>query len=95
MTALRDMYTVDGDGHVIEPADLWLRYIEPEYRDRALQIKVGHRDPWLRSGRTSDNPISVKQERSEGNRTRTGQRYCARDTSVGPRHSGGNRCSAP
>jgi predicted TIM-barrel fold metal-dependent hydrolase len=40
MTALRDMYTVDADGHVMEPADLWLRYLEPEYRDRALEIKV-------------------------------------------------------
>ncbi|HXK22800.1 MAG TPA: amidohydrolase family protein [Myxococcota bacterium] len=39
-TALRDMYTVDADGHVMEPADLWLRYLEPEYRDRALQIQV-------------------------------------------------------
>jgi len=28
----------------MEPADPWLRYIEPEYRDRALQIKVGHMD---------------------------------------------------
>jgi predicted TIM-barrel fold metal-dependent hydrolase len=40
MTAQRDMYTVDADGHVMEPADLWLRYIEPEHRERALQIKV-------------------------------------------------------
>jgi predicted TIM-barrel fold metal-dependent hydrolase len=40
MTSLRDMYTVDADGHVMEPADLWLRYLEPGYRDRALQIKV-------------------------------------------------------
>jgi len=40
MTALRDKYTVDADGHGMEPADLWLRYLEPEYRDRALQIKV-------------------------------------------------------
>ena len=29
MTALRHMHTVDEDGHVMEPADLWLRYIEP------------------------------------------------------------------
>ena len=26
---------LDSDLHVFEPADLWLRYIEPEYRDRA------------------------------------------------------------
>ena len=40
MATQRDMYTVDADGHVMEPADLWLRYIEPEHRERALQIKV-------------------------------------------------------
>jgi predicted TIM-barrel fold metal-dependent hydrolase len=38
--ALRDMYTVDADGHVMEPANLWLDYLEPKYRDRAIQIKV-------------------------------------------------------
>ena len=26
---------VDADAHVIEPGDLWERYIAPEYRDRA------------------------------------------------------------
>ncbi|TVR28501.1 MAG: hypothetical protein EA389_00375 [Ilumatobacter sp.] len=29
---------IDADGHVIEPPDLWERYIDPEYRDRALRI---------------------------------------------------------
>ena len=24
---------VDGDGHVLEPPDLWERYLEPRYRD--------------------------------------------------------------
>ena len=27
---------VDCDSHVMEPADLWLNYLEPEYRDRAI-----------------------------------------------------------
>ena len=40
MRSLREMLTVDADAHVLEPADLWLRYIEPEYRDRSLQIRV-------------------------------------------------------
>jgi predicted TIM-barrel fold metal-dependent hydrolase len=40
MSTQREMYTVDADGHVMEPADLWLRYLEPKYRDRALQIRV-------------------------------------------------------
>jgi hypothetical protein len=29
MSSLREMLTVDADGHVMEPADLWLRYLEP------------------------------------------------------------------
>jgi predicted TIM-barrel fold metal-dependent hydrolase len=29
---------IDADGHVLEPPDLWERYLEPEYRDRALRI---------------------------------------------------------
>jgi len=29
---------VDADGHVLEPADTWLRYLEPSYRDRAIRI---------------------------------------------------------
>ncbi len=30
---------VDCDSHVMEPADLWLRYLEPEFRDRAIRIE--------------------------------------------------------
>ncbi len=33
---------VDCDSHVMEPPDLWERYLEPEYRDRAIKIV---RDP--------------------------------------------------
>jgi predicted TIM-barrel fold metal-dependent hydrolase len=29
---------IDCDAHVMEPADLWLRYLEPEHRDRAIRI---------------------------------------------------------
>ncbi|HYZ99395.1 MAG TPA: amidohydrolase family protein [Acidimicrobiales bacterium] len=29
---------VDADGHILEPSDLWERYLEPRYRDRALRI---------------------------------------------------------
>ncbi len=31
---------VDADSHVMEPADLWLRYLEPEFRDRAIRIET-------------------------------------------------------
>jgi predicted TIM-barrel fold metal-dependent hydrolase len=30
---------VDCDSHVMEPADLWLRYLEPRFRDRAIRIE--------------------------------------------------------
>ena len=29
---------VDADGHLLEPGDLWLKYIDPQYRDRAIRI---------------------------------------------------------
>ena len=29
---------VDCDAHVMEPADLWQRYLEPKFRDRAIRI---------------------------------------------------------
>ena len=32
-------FVVDCDSHVMEPADLWVRYLEPEYRDRAIRIE--------------------------------------------------------
>ena len=32
---------IDCDGHILEPPDLWERYLEPGYRDRALRIRVG------------------------------------------------------
>ena len=36
-----DELVIDCDGHILEPPDLWERYLEPEYRDRALRIRVG------------------------------------------------------
>ncbi len=30
---------VDADGHVLEPEDTWIKYIEPKYRDRAIRIE--------------------------------------------------------
>jgi predicted TIM-barrel fold metal-dependent hydrolase len=29
---------VDADGHILEPPDLWLKHIDPQYRDRAIRI---------------------------------------------------------
>jgi predicted TIM-barrel fold metal-dependent hydrolase len=34
---------IDADGHVLEEPDLWERYLEPRYRDRALRIRKDDR----------------------------------------------------
>jgi predicted TIM-barrel fold metal-dependent hydrolase len=34
---------VDADGHVLEPADTWSKYIDPKYRDRAVRIALDER----------------------------------------------------
>ena len=38
MTTSAGAPVVDVDGHVLEPADTWLKYLEPSYRDRAIRI---------------------------------------------------------
>jgi predicted TIM-barrel fold metal-dependent hydrolase len=32
---------IDCDGHILEPPDMWDRYLEPKYRERGIHIKVG------------------------------------------------------
>src|SRR5919198_3313509 len=34
---------IDADGHILEPPDLWERYLEPTYRERAVRIKTDER----------------------------------------------------
>ena len=38
MTTATAAPVVDSDGHVLEPADTWEKYLEPAYRDRAIRI---------------------------------------------------------
>jgi predicted TIM-barrel fold metal-dependent hydrolase len=38
MAVLPDFGVVDADGHVLEPAGLWVDYLEAEFRDRAIRI---------------------------------------------------------
>ncbi len=38
-TMMNGSKVISADGHVVEPGDLWLRYIEPKYRERAPRIK--------------------------------------------------------
>lgn len=33
---------IDADGHILEPPDLWEKYIEPKYRDRTIRIRKNH-----------------------------------------------------
>src|SRR5712692_9270336 len=35
---------IDADGHILEPPDLWEKYLEPKYRERAVRIRVGDDD---------------------------------------------------
>ena len=30
---------IDADGHILEPPDTWERYIDPQFRDRAIRIR--------------------------------------------------------
>ena len=32
--------TIDADGHILEPPDLWENYLPEKYLDRALRIRV-------------------------------------------------------
>jgi predicted TIM-barrel fold metal-dependent hydrolase len=32
---------IDADGHVLEPPDLWARYVDPAWRDRAIRVRRG------------------------------------------------------
>jgi predicted TIM-barrel fold metal-dependent hydrolase len=40
MTTAQKSPIVDADGHVLEPADMWRTYIDPQYRDRAVKITL-------------------------------------------------------
>jgi len=30
---------IDADGHVLEPPDVWARYVDPKYRERAIRVR--------------------------------------------------------
>lgn len=31
---------IDADGHILEPPDVWEKYLEPQYRDRAIRLRT-------------------------------------------------------
>src|SRR5271166_5094718 len=43
VTVMAKMLTVDSDGHILEPLDLWERYLEPRYGDRAIRRRVNEK----------------------------------------------------
>jgi predicted TIM-barrel fold metal-dependent hydrolase len=45
--------TIDADGHVLEPPDLWPRYVDPTWRERAIRVvrQPDGRDALLIDGR--------------------------------------------
>ena len=32
--------TIDADGHILEPLDLWDKYIDPEFRERRPRFVI-------------------------------------------------------
>ena len=36
----RTYNVIDSDGHVLEPPDFWIKYLDPKYRDRAQELFV-------------------------------------------------------
>jgi hypothetical protein len=63
-----DYRVVDADGHVIEPADLWEKYIDPEFRDQAprcfgaMSVDVlGHRMPDVPGWKEASSSIATRR----------------------------------
>jgi predicted TIM-barrel fold metal-dependent hydrolase len=63
-----DYRVVDADGHVIEPADLWEKYIDPEFRDQAprcfgaMSVDVlGHQMPDVPGWKEASSSIATKR----------------------------------
>jgi hypothetical protein len=44
---------IDADGHILEPPDLWEKYIEPQYRDRTIRLRTNPRVGSARTRRRS------------------------------------------
>jgi len=46
---------IDADGHILEPPDLWEKYIDPQYRDLAIRIRpnADGLEVWEVAGRPS------------------------------------------
>ena len=67
--------TVDADGHVLEPGDLWENYLEDRYKARALAHQGRRRR--LRVSRDRSTPVSAHRARFARNPRRDGRRRSA------------------
>lgn len=52
------MRVIDGDAHFLEPLDLFERYIDPPYRDRAMQLRT-HRDSGAKQFLVDQKPMKI------------------------------------
>jgi hypothetical protein len=86
-----DYRVVDADGHVIEPADLWEKYIDPEFRDQAprcfgaMSVDVlGHRMPDVPAGRrpARASPPGARRIRASPSRPEARLRRAARSEAM-------------
>ena len=63
-----DYRVVDADGHVIEPANLWLEYIDAEFREQAprcygaMSVDVlGHRMPDVPGWKEANSSVATRR----------------------------------
>ena len=70
--AYQNLKVLDSDIHIIEPADLWPRYIDPEFRDRAPSgvtefpgdLRLAHNgQPW---GRVTTDSDATRRRQGHG-----------------------------
>src|ERR1700731_5318084 len=43
MLMARTYNVIDADGHILEPLDLWDKYMDPKFRDRAPRLVVDNK----------------------------------------------------
>ena len=57
---MADLKLVSSDSHVMEPPDLWLNHIDPEYKDRAPHVvSEGEFDQWYADGEPIEGAVSA------------------------------------
>src|SRR6202795_2090672 len=71
MLMTRAYNVVDADGHILEPLDLWAKYIDPKFRDRAPRIVKGDNGKErlvIEEHAVGDTPIGIRRGRGVGAR---------------------------